>query len=88
MVRRMFADVEADVHVLVEDDSTYDTASGPVMVECLIAEQLERVVGTRLVDTAVQHTYRRRRTAANFIFTRAVRGCSKGSSLTCSRATG
>lgn len=84
VVRRMFADVEADVHVLVEDDSADDTASDPVMVECLIAKQLERVVGTRLVDTVVRHTYRRRRTTGNFIFTRAVRGCSKGSSLTCS----
>ena len=78
VVRRMFADVEADVYVLVDGDGTYDAASSPVMVERLIAEHLDMVVGTRVVDAAVQDAYRRGHVTGNFIFTTAVRGLFQG----------
>jgi len=48
VVRRMFADVEADVYVLVDGDATYDAPSAPAMVERLLAEQLDMVVGARV----------------------------------------
>jgi glycosyltransferase involved in cell wall biosynthesis len=48
VVRRMFADIEADVYVLVDGDATYHAASAPRMVERLCAENLDMVVGTRL----------------------------------------
>ena len=48
VVRRMFADVEADIYVLADGDGTYDAASAPAMVEKLIDEQLDMVVGSRL----------------------------------------
>lgn len=47
VVRRMFADVEADIYVLVDGDSTYHAASAPEMVERLVAERLDMVVGRR-----------------------------------------
>lgn len=47
VVRRMFADVEADVYVLVDGDDTYDASGAPMLVEKLIIEQLDMVVGTR-----------------------------------------
>jgi glycosyltransferase involved in cell wall biosynthesis len=47
VVRRMFADIEADVYVLVDGDATYDAASAPVMVQKLLAERLDMVVGRR-----------------------------------------
>jgi len=47
VVRRMFADVEADVYVLVDGDATYDAPSAPVMVRKLIDERLDMVVGRR-----------------------------------------
>ena len=47
VVRRMFADIEADVYLLVDGDDTYEATSAPALVERLVAEQLDMVVGTR-----------------------------------------
>ena len=47
VVRRMFADIDADVYVMADGDLTYDPASAPPMVEQLLTEQLDMVVGTR-----------------------------------------
>ena len=37
VVRRMFADVEADIYVLADGDGTYDAAGAPSMIEQLVA---------------------------------------------------
>lgn len=50
VVRRMFADIEADIYVLVDGDDTYHAPSAPEMVRKLIEERLDMVVGTRLSD--------------------------------------
>jgi len=47
VVRRMFADVDADIYVMADGDLTYDPKSAPAMVDLLIAEQLDMIVGTR-----------------------------------------
>ncbi len=47
VVRRMFADVEADVYVLVDGDDTYDATSAPRLVAALLEGGLDMVVGTR-----------------------------------------
>ncbi len=47
VVRRMFADIDADAYVLVDGDDTYDASSAPVLVSKLLGEQLDMVVGTR-----------------------------------------
>jgi len=47
VVRRMFADVDADVYVIADGDLTYDPKAAPTMVDVLIAEKLDMVVGTR-----------------------------------------
>ena len=41
VVRRMFADVEADVYVLVDGDNTYDASCARIMVDLLLDEQLD-----------------------------------------------
>src|ERR1700712_1561191 len=51
VVRRMFADIDADIYVLVDGDATYDAASAPRMIETLLADHLDMVVGFR-VDQA------------------------------------
>jgi len=56
VVRRMFADVEADIYVLVDGDDTYHAPSAPAMVRRLVAEQLDMVVGCR--KTAEEGAYR------------------------------
>lgn len=48
VVCRMFADIDADVYVLVDGDDTYDSASAPRMVERLLAERLDMLSGVRL----------------------------------------
>ncbi len=48
VVRRMFADVEAEVYVLVDGDGTYDAASARRMVDQLLAESLDMVNGARV----------------------------------------
>lgn len=53
VVRRMFADVEADIYVLVDGDATYDAFRAPAMVERLRRESLDVVNGRRVaVDDA------------------------------------
>ena len=47
VVRRMFADVEADVYVLVDGDATYDAPSAVAMIDRLRRESLDMVVGKR-----------------------------------------
>jgi glycosyltransferase involved in cell wall biosynthesis len=47
VVRRMFADVEADIYVLVDGDGTYDSHIVSRMIELLVTENLDMVVGTR-----------------------------------------
>ena len=41
VVRRMFADIDADIYVLVDGDATYDAASAPRMIDVLLSEGLE-----------------------------------------------
>lgn len=48
VVRRMFADVEADVYVLADGDGTYDAAQAPAMLRKLVEEQLDMVVAVRV----------------------------------------
>ena len=67
VVRRMFADVEADIYVLCDGDVTYDVASAPMMIAALAEQQLDMVVGCR-VDTAVA-SYRPGHRFGNALFT-------------------
>jgi glycosyltransferase involved in cell wall biosynthesis len=50
VVRRMFADVEADVYVMVDGDATYDAAAAPKLIDALVKNRLDMVVGSRLSD--------------------------------------
>jgi glycosyltransferase involved in cell wall biosynthesis len=47
VVRRMFADVEADIYVMADADGTYEAAEARAMVDAMIAGSLDMVVGTR-----------------------------------------
>jgi len=71
VVRRMFADVEADVYVLVDGDATYDARSAPSMIATLLEEQLDMVVGRRVSD-AGEDAYRRGHVVGNVALTQTV----------------
>ena len=50
VVRRMFADIEADVYVLVDGDDTYHAPSAPLLISKLVSEQLDMVNGARVTE--------------------------------------
>jgi glycosyltransferase involved in cell wall biosynthesis len=51
VVRRMFADIEADVFVLVDGDNTYDAESAPKLVELLLRDALDMVNAARVASS-------------------------------------
>ena len=67
VVRRMFADVDADVYVLADGDATYDAAAAPVLVERLVAGRLDMVVGARRSE--IELAYRRGHRLGNRLLT-------------------
>ncbi len=48
VVRRMFADIEADIFVLVDGDDTYDASVAPALVKRLVDEGYDIVSGRRI----------------------------------------
>ena len=71
VVRRMFADVEADIYVLVDGDDTYDAHAVNAMTDLLIAENLDMVTGIRQHEAP--EAYRLGHQFGNAILTGAVR---------------
>jgi glycosyltransferase involved in cell wall biosynthesis len=67
VVRRMFADIEADIYVMADGDLTYDPAAAPEMVELLVRDKLDMVVGTRKHDE--KSAYRGGHVIGNRLFT-------------------
>jgi len=69
VLRRMFSDIEADIYVLVDGDNTYHAASTPAMIERLLAEQLDMVVGSRLTAHEGAASFRRGHQFGNRLLT-------------------
>ena len=67
VVRRMFADIDADIYVLVDGDATYDAPSVRSMLERLIAGGFDMVTAVR-VDSE-QAAYRRGHRIGNRLLT-------------------
>jgi len=72
VVRRMFADIDADVYVMADGDLTYDPNAAPTMVEQLLAERLDMVVGSRRHDA--KDAYRGGHVLGNKLFTGLLAG--------------
>jgi glycosyltransferase involved in cell wall biosynthesis len=72
VVRRMFADVEADVYVMVDGDATYDVSNIRQHVDLLLDDRLDMVVGLRQDDGLNPQTYRRGHRWGNQLLTRSV----------------
>jgi glycosyltransferase involved in cell wall biosynthesis len=79
VVRRMFADVDADVYVMLDGDGTYDAAAAPHMVSLLINEHLDLVTGNRVEDLQSTNTYRAGHRLGNALFTKSVKTIFKSS---------
>ena len=67
VVRRMFSDIEADVYVLVDGDATYDAPSVRRMVDRLVTDRLDMVVGSRVDQEAA--AYRAGHRTGNWLLT-------------------
>ncbi|MDB5828716.1 MAG: glycosyl transferase [Variovorax sp.] len=78
VARRMFADVEADVYVMVDGDATYDLDGVRPMIDALVAGNLDMVVGYRVDDGADADTYRAGHRLGNRMLTGAVAGLFDG----------
>jgi glycosyltransferase involved in cell wall biosynthesis len=72
VVRRMFADIDADVYVMADGDLTYDPSAAPAMVDLLLAEQFDMIVGTR--RHGEKEAYRGGHVIGNKIFTGLLSG--------------
>jgi glycosyltransferase involved in cell wall biosynthesis len=70
VVRRMFADVEADIYVMVDGDDTYDATVAPQLIEALLAGPND-MVGAARVST-VQEAYRPGHRFGNWVLTSLV----------------
>jgi glycosyltransferase involved in cell wall biosynthesis len=67
VVRRMFADIDADIYVMADGDTTYDAEAAPQLVQKLLDEQLDMVVGSRV--TQQDAAYRRGHVMGNKLLT-------------------
>src|SRR5262245_42137631 len=67
VVRRMFADVDAEIYVLVDGDATYDAPSARAMIARLIEDRLDMVVAARVEED--EAAYRRGHRTGNRLLT-------------------
>ena len=72
VVRRMFADIEADIYLMTDGDCTYDVSVARDLVDKLIAENLDMVVGCR-ADKGEAENYRHGHRFGNQLLTGSVR---------------
>jgi glycosyltransferase involved in cell wall biosynthesis len=74
VVRRMFADVDADVYVMVDGDATYEAAAISRLIDRLIDERLDMVVGSRKVAALeASEAYRPGHEFGNWMLTTCVK---------------
>ncbi|WP_394180841.1 glycosyltransferase family 2 protein [Yoonia maritima] len=67
VVRRMFADIDADIYVLVDGDNTYEAAAAADMIALLKSDTLDMVSGCRV--TEIQEAYRPGHRLGNWMLT-------------------
>jgi hypothetical protein len=72
----MFADIDADIYIMVDGDATYHAASAPLLVEKLLQDNLDMVVGCRVSDE--QQAYRSGHRLGNRLLTGCVAGMFGG----------
>ncbi|MBV7363881.1 glycosyltransferase [Actinomycetaceae bacterium TAE3-ERU4] len=71
VVRRAFSDVDADIYLLIDGDDTYEAAAAPKMIELLVNEQLDHVLGCR-EDDRDNSAYRAGHAQGNKMFNKLV----------------
>ncbi|MCH9769716.1 MAG: glycosyltransferase family 2 protein [Gammaproteobacteria bacterium] len=72
VVRRMFADIDADVYVMSDGDATYDPSAAPTLIEKLLNENLDMVIGARDDKHKTNNTFRFGHRFGNALFNKTV----------------
>ncbi len=72
VVRRMFADVDADVYVMADGDGTYHAPSARQLVDMIVHDRLDMAVGAR--QDVGRDAHRRGHAAGNRLFNTLYRG--------------
>lgn len=74
VVRRAFADIDADIYLLIDGDDTYDAAAAPELIDRLVRENLDHVVGVRREVEGCRNgtAYRPAHAAGNRVLNRIV----------------
>lgn len=72
VVRRMFADVEADVYVMTDGDATYDASNIQALIDGVLHQGCDMVVGARFDDGSNVHAYRPGHRLGNSLLTGSV----------------
>ena len=70
VVRRMLADIEADIYVLADGDGTYDPSAAGMLIDTLVGQNLDMIVGAR--DGGGEAAYRKGHRTGNRLFNRIV----------------
>ncbi|XHU96285.1 MAG: glycosyltransferase [cyanobacterium endosymbiont of Rhopalodia gibba] len=73
VIRRMFADVEADIYVLVDGDNTYEVSAIKGLIEQLITKRLDMMVGARRSTIKDEGAYRLGHRGGNLFLTGVVK---------------
>jgi glycosyltransferase involved in cell wall biosynthesis len=73
VIRRMFAEVEADVYVVADGDDTYDASRSPELVGLVTSRSLDMVVGSRVAEADQTGAYPRGHRLGNSLFNTSVR---------------
>ncbi|YAI82437.1 MAG: glycosyltransferase family 2 protein [cyanobacterium endosymbiont of Rhopalodia sterrenbergii] len=73
VIRRMFADVEADIYVLVDGDNTYEVSAIGILIEQLITNRLDMMVGARRSAIEDKEAYRLGHRGGNLFLTGVVK---------------
>lgn len=50
VIRRMFADIEADIYIMADGDNTYEASAAPQLVRTLTEDHLDMIIGARSLD--------------------------------------
>jgi glycosyltransferase involved in cell wall biosynthesis len=72
VVRRAFADIEADIYLMIDGDDTYDASAAPRLIEKLIEENLDHVVGVRKALAEATDAYRPNHEMGNKVLNKVV----------------
>ena len=70
VLRRAFSDIEADIYIMADGDGTYDASCVMELVDMLLDQRLDMVVGARADNSP--EAYRRGHRLGNMMFNRVI----------------